>query len=410
MRIYKRYIDDSNQVAKVPQQGYKYDKVKKKLVYDEQVGLGVEQDERLADILKEIANEVMDGIEMESDFPTNNDDAMMPILDMKVWMSDENHIVYKHYEKKVASKQILHAQSAQSSTCKRNVHVREVIRRILNTSTKLDWNGNVAPCLTEYMKRMQLAGYDAKFRKQTLQNAIRIYDRMVQEQEQGVKPLNRPRDWNKEERRRNKAQKKHNWSAKGGFIAPIFVPATPRGELAKTLREIADREAVDGLKFKIIETGGVSVERAVRNSNPTATPGCPNQDCLACKGGRGGGGFCLKSNIQYQLECGQCTGEEKGVYIGESSRNLYTRSKEHIGKYRSKKRQAESFIKKHQDEQHGGGEADFKAKVTGVFRDSLSRQVSEGVHIRRGGRSILNTKSEWHQPALWRVQSELLRD
>ena len=120
--------------------------------------------------------------------------------------------------------------------------------------------------------------------------------------------------------------------------------------------------------------------------------------------------MCLKSNIQYQLECGLCTEEEKGVYIGESSRNLYTRSKEHLGKYRSKKRQSDSFMKKHQDEHHGGGEADFRARVTGVFRDSLSRQVSEGVHIRWGGRSILNSKSEWHQPALWRVQSELMRD
>ena len=148
----------------------------------------------------------------------------------------------------------------------------------------------------------------------------------------------------------------------------------------------------------------------MQKSNPTATPGCPYQDCLACKGGRGEGGCCLKSNVQYQLECGLCTEEEKGIYIGESSRNLYTRSKEHIGKYMSRKSQADSFITKHQDEQHDGGEADFRAKVTGVFRDSLSRQVSEGVHIRRGGRSILNTKSEWHQPALWRVQSELIRD
>ena len=55
-------------------------------------------------------------------------------------------------------------------------------------------------------------------------------------------------------------------------------------------------------------------------------------------------------------------------------------------------------------------EADFGAKVTGSFKDALSRQVSEGVYIRRGGNSILNNKSELHQPALWRVQSELMRD
>ena len=154
----------------------------------------------------------------------------------------------------------------------------------------------------------------------------------------------------------------------------------------------------------------IYMKHTVQKSNPTATPGCPSKDCLACKEGRGKGGSCLKSNIQYELECGLCTEEQKGVYIGESSRNLYTRGKEHVGKYRSRKRNHDSFMKKHQVEKHGGREADFKAKVTGVFRDSLSRQVSEGVHIRRGGRSILNSKSEWHQPALWRVRNELIRD
>ena len=48
--------------------------------------------------------------------------------------------------------------------------------------------------------------------------------------------------------------------------------------------------------------------------------------------------------------------------------------------------------------------------VIGTFKECLSRKVSEGVHIRRGGPGILNSKSEWHQPALWRVQSELTTD
>ena len=52
-----------------------------------------------------------------------------------------------------------------------------------------------------------VAGYDEKFRKLTLKNAMRIHDSMVKEQEQGIKPLNRPKDWNKEERRRKKVDK-----------------------------------------------------------------------------------------------------------------------------------------------------------------------------------------------------------
>ena len=105
-----------------------------------------------------------------------------------------------------------------------------------------------------------------------------------------------------------------------------------------------------------------------------------------------------------------CPDTDKCVYIGETSRNLYTRSKEHIEKYKSKKRSHDSLIKKHQVEKHQDRPANFNAKVTGVFRDCLSRQVSEGVEIRRSDQSILNSKSEWHQPALRRVQSEVVRE
>ena len=164
------------------------------------------------------------------------------------------------------------------------------------------------------------------------------------------------------------------------------------------------------MKYKIVESGGRTLKSKLQKSNPTATPGCDNADCLACAGGRGKGGPCMKSNVQYELECELCPDTDKCVYIGESSRNLYTRAKEHIGKYKSRKRSHDSFIKKHQEEKHQGRQAQFKAKTTGVFRDCLSRQVSEGVYIRRSDKTVLNSKSEWHQPPLWRVQNKIIRE
>ena len=43
------------------------------------------------------------------------------------------------------------------------------------------------------------------------------------------------------------------------------------------------------------------------------------------------------------------------------------------------------------------------------YNDCLTRQVTEGVFIRRCGTTLMNTKSEWHQPPIWKVQSEILR-
>ena len=109
--------------------------------------------------------------------------------------------------------------------------------------------------------------------------------------------------------------------------------------------------------------------------------------------------------MNYELECMLCPDQNKSVYIGESSRNLYTRSREHLSNYRSGL--STSFMAKHQSHAHGGQEPLYKAKVIASTRDCLSRQVREAVLIRRSQKNILNGKSEWHQPALYRVQHEV---
>ena len=280
---------------------------------------------RTARVLKEIANSVQDSIVMEEDHPSRNSDNKLPILDMKVWLDQDSYAVYQHYEKPVANRQVISMQSAQSSACKRSVHVNEVLRRILNTSARLDWSEFVAPALTDYMARMKVAGYDQHYRKKTLEQAIRMHDRMVKEEREGDRPVHRPRDWQAEERRKAKRKKKHSWATKGGCIAPIIIPSTPNSELLQMLREVAQTEAQPGLQFRIIEKGGRTVKRATQKSNPTATGGCAGGDCLACKGGRGTGGPCRKSNILYEIGCRQCPEDQQAVYLGETARNLYTR-------------------------------------------------------------------------------------
>ena len=231
---------------------------------------------------------------------------------------------------------------------------------------------------------------------------------MVKEEEEGVRPVHRPRDWQKEKRRKDKRNKKHNWATRGGYIAPIIVPPTPNSELLNMLRDVARSEAQPGLKFKIVEGGGRTVKRAVQQSNPTGSNGCQGGDCVACKGGRGAGGSCRKSNVLYEVACQLCPEDSQAVYLGETARNLYTRGREHRRNYL--KQNTESFMFKHQYEKHNGADENFLASVKSSFRDCLTRQISEGVHIRRCEREVLNTKSEWHQPALWRVRSELSRE
>jgi hypothetical protein len=75
----------------------------------------------------------------------------------------------------------------------------------------------------------------------------------------------------------------------------------------------------------------------------------------------------------------------------------------------SKKKKKKSFILKHQNKEHQGSPGSYTAKVTATAKDCLTRQVREAVHLRRCGVPTLNGKTEWHQPALIRIQSEILR-
>ena len=161
------------------------------------------------------------------------------------------------------------------------------------------------------------------------------------------------------------------------------------------------------MKFRIIETGGISIKSILQRSNPVESPGCDSEDCLPCKPGRGEGGQCEGCGINYEIECQLCPDGQRAKYIGESSRNLYTRSQEHMNTFRSGSQS--SFILKHQNKDHGGAEPDYKAKVVARTRDCLTRQVREAVMIRRCPVQILNGKAEWHQPPLYRVQHEMER-
>ena len=131
-----------------------------------------------------------------------------------------------------------------------------------------------------------------------------------------------------------KKQKKKNWSTKGGYIAPIIVPATPNSELANELRKIAEQMSDGRIRFKIVEKGGVTLERLLQKSNPTSSGFCGKDEC--------------KMNVvnEYECELGNYT------YVGETSRNFYSRNLEHQEKYNKEK--PESFIHDHQQLMHHG--------------------------------------------------------
>ena len=125
----------------------------------------------------------------------------------------------------------------------------------------------------------------------------------------------------------------------------------------KMMKKVAEEEAKEGIRFKIMEVGGRTIKRELQRSNPTATPGCTESDCIACSMERDKGGDCRKNNVNYEIECQLCPEGKKHVYIGETSRNLYTRGKEHLNNNRNRETVGDdgvSFMHRHMEEQHKG--------------------------------------------------------
>ena len=52
----------------------------------------------------------------------------------------------------------------------------------------------------------------------------------------------------------------------------------------------------------------------------------------------------------------------------------------------------------------------FAARVTQINRESLTRQVREGVLIRRTSKDIMNSKFEWFQPPTYEIWRKKVRE
>ncbi len=207
----------------------------------------------------------------------------------------------------------------------------------------------------------------------------------------------RPREWNREEREKKNRTKKVQWFKTGGYDSVMFIPSTPYSTLKKSFDKEIQRS---GYKFRVVEQAGISLKSILQRSDPSRDSTCNRRDCFVCTSG--GRGRCDEPNVTYDIECGECN----AVYVGQTSKNAYSRGKEHARQMIS----GTSPMSNHCRKEHAGDEPFFKMNVTGSFgNDAMLRQISESVlihHNRVGGRSTMNTKGEWNYIRLPRVQLE----
>ena len=66
-------------------------------------------------------------------------------------------------------------------------------------------------------------------------------------------------------RRMERSEKKRNWYREGGSVSVMFIPATPKSELANRKREEVD---LSELKMRVIEKPGTKIKRLLQKNDP----------------------------------------------------------------------------------------------------------------------------------------------
>ena len=408
-KLYKRYVDDINIATKGI--GIDYEYVDGALIRN---GEGrrdnIEKDVKTFDIIRQIGNRIHPSIELTTDVPSKNTDQKVPILDLKCWTQEVEAggilkwmILHEHYVKEVSSKAVINREAALSMSSKRTILTQECLRIMLNCSVHLDKQVS-ARHLTLYMARMEAAGYDKAFRFQVLRSALSAYEKKLEAENIGTEPLYRKREWNRNERRKEKEEKGKNWYKKGNKESVLFITATPDSELKERLQKEIDKSS---FRIKVVEKSGTKVVRMLQKNDPFKVKECRDKErCMVCSGNNPGS--CRDSGVTYRIDCmGQHFENENeecdSVYNGETGKNGYVRGSKHARDLIAKN--DSSALWQHCMEKHGGVMQRFGMTIEDKVRgDAMKRQILESIRISRVPEDRnLNRKGEWNSARLPRA-------
>jgi hypothetical protein len=201
----------------------------------------VKADKRTFEELSKAAGEVFECLEFTSDSPSSHEEGKVPVLDLQVYVSQQGTIIHEFYEKPVSCKLVIPASSAHSKKTKIAVMVEEGVRRLRNHSQGMESQAT-KKCLVKWAKKLRRSGYPVTFRHQVITAAVGRFRRLVQDEVDGIRPVHRPRNWRRRDRKLAKECKRSNWhnKAQGQVSAPLIVDPVP-GDMLDKMKSLCSK-------------------------------------------------------------------------------------------------------------------------------------------------------------------------
>jgi hypothetical protein len=192
MLMYKRYVDDGNMALDAVPVGTRIVDGKLSILPEAiQEDSGLPADRRTAKLIRSIANTITPMIQMEEDFPSNHPTGRLPILDLEVWI--ENFRIYhQFYKKPMASRKLVQAHSAFSTSKKRAILLEEGMRRLRNCTPHLAWIKK-AYFLNKFASDMRFSGHTQSFMNTILKRVITRYEVELSNHQEDKKRMYRSR-------------------------------------------------------------------------------------------------------------------------------------------------------------------------------------------------------------------------
>ena len=245
--------------------------------------------------------------------------------------------------------------------------------------------------------------------------ALKAWEKQLNLDQSGERPLYRPREWKKDERLRKKEHKRSGWFRKLGGNTndfSIFCPASPGGHLAAKWKKVMEevRESSGNLiKGYVAEKSGIPLSALLFNSQPGEKDNCGKLDCNPCVRGTTKQLSCRKvsrGGLVYSCQCITCKLEQQkeSWYHGRSARTLYTRQGEHNSGLAAGRE--DNALYKHVQLYHPVATPEFQFQAEKFFPDATSAQIYEGVSINNSPSNegyLMNSKSEYLQGEVARV-------
>jgi hypothetical protein len=162
------------------------------------------------------------------------------------------------------------------------------VRRLLNVSPDLP-DKEREELITQFDSKMRFSGYNKKFRWNVLDLAYSIYEGKLKDAEDGVRPLYRRREFNREEREKKNMSGRETWYRGNKLapnLAPLKVDPTPGGkmfsEMEKVIKDFSNTHGI-----KLVERGGRKIATTVK-SNRLGSGEYGREKCSFCAGEKDG--------------------------------------------------------------------------------------------------------------------------